>query len=460
MILERTWKNMEETGAKDYLDQLPMWANKKNSLKDVRVFLDRMGAPDRKIPAVHVAGTNGKGSVCAFMTSVLEKAGFRTGTFISPHLVEIRERFLINGELVENGIFEEAFREVKKAAEAMMKEGFCHPTFFEFLFYMAMVIFAKEKVDVMVIETGLGGRLDATNVLEKPAVCVITSISKDHMQYLGTTIPEIAGEKAGIIKSGVPVVFDDSDAEAGAVIRNRAKKMNAQCFPVSDLLYEAVNGAKEGSGCLCLKEKEDYGQASGCDCSELVFIVPFEAPYQAQNAFLAVTALRVLRTYGGIFERLADEVIQDGIREARWPGRMERAAENIYLDGAHNPGGIAAFIQAAGKIQERTGKKPWLLFAAVSDKEYETMAKELCEGLDWCGIGVVHMNSDRGLSAERLSQVFKKYASCDVVSFEDTKTAISQMKQTAGEGILFCAGSLYLIGELKVHLEEERSKIH
>ena len=158
---------MEETGAKDYLDQLPMWANKKNSLKDIRVFLDRMGAPDRKIPAVHVAGTNGKGSVCAFMTSVLKKAGFRTGTFISPHLVEIRERFLINGELVENGIFEEAFREVKKAAEAMMKEGFCHPTFFEFLFYMAMVIFAKEKVDVMVIETGLGGRLDATNVLGK-----------------------------------------------------------------------------------------------------------------------------------------------------------------------------------------------------------------------------------------------------------------------------------------------------
>ena len=145
------------------------------------------------------------------MTSVLKKAGFRTGTFISPHLVEIRERFLINGELVENGIFEEAFRKVKKAAEAMMKEGFCHPTFFEFLFYMAMVIFAKEKVDVMVIETGLGGRLDATNVLEKPAVCVITSISKDHMQYLGTTIPEIAGEKAGIIKAGVPVVFDDSE---------------------------------------------------------------------------------------------------------------------------------------------------------------------------------------------------------------------------------------------------------
>ena len=255
--------------AEAYLNRLPMWANKKNSLKDIRIFLDQMGGPDRKIPAIHVAGTNGKGSVCAFMTSVLKKAGLRTGTFISPHLVEIRERFLINGEPAEKNAFEEAFETVKKQAEHMVEEGFCHPTFFEFLFYMAMVIFAKEKVDVMVIETGLGGRLDATNVLEKPAVCVITSISKDHMQYLGTTIPEIAGEKAGIIKAGVPVVFDDSDAEAGAVIRNRAKKMNAQCFPVSDLLYEAVNGAKEGSDCLCLKEKEDYGQAYNADAGSV-----------------------------------------------------------------------------------------------------------------------------------------------------------------------------------------------
>lgn len=449
---------MEEMGAENYLNHLPMWANKKNSLKDIRIFLDRMGGPDRKIPAIHVAGTNGKGSVCAFMTSVLKKAGFRTGTFISPHLVEIRERFLINGDLVEKEVFEEAFREVKKVAEAMMKEGFCHPTFFEFLFYMAMAIFAKEKVDVMVIETGLGGRLDTTNVLEKPAVCVITSISKDHMQYLGTTIPEIAGEKAGIIKAGVPVVFDDSDAEAGAVMRAKAKEMNVPCFPVSDLLYEVKEGVEGDEGYLYLKEKDCFGQVSGC--LGLTFTVPFEAPYQAQNAFLAVTALRVIRTSGGIFEKLTDAVIRDGIKEACWPGRMERAAKNIYLDGAHNPGGIAAFIQAAGKIRKRTGRKVWLLFAAVSDKEYETMAKELCESLDWQGIGVVHMNSDRGLSAGKLSQVFKKYAPCEVVSFEDTKTAITQMKQAAADGILFCAGSLYLIGELKVHLKEERSKIH
>ena len=406
--------------AEAYLNRLPMWANKKNSLKDIRIFLDQMGGPDRKIPAIHVAGTNGKGSVCAFMTSVLKKAGLRTGTFISPHLVEIRERFLINGEPAEKNAFEEAFETVKKQAEHMVEEGFCHPTFFEFLFYMAMVLFAREKVDVMVIETGLGGRLDATNVLESPKVCVITSISRDHMQYLGNTIPQIAGEKAGIIKMGVPVVFDDTDKDASAVIGAKAKEMKAVSLPVSKLLYDTEDSS-EG---ILLKEKGEKG---------LRLSIPFEALYQAQNAEIAVTALRILRDQKGIFTGITDAVICEGISAARWPGRMEKASENVYLDGAHNPGGIAAFIQAAGKIQKRTGKKAWLLFAAVADKEYETMAKELCEGLNWAGIGVVHMNSDRGLSAGRLSDVFKTYASCQVVSYEDTEEAMEQMQNRAGD---------------------------
>lgn len=427
--------------AEAYLNRLPMWANKKNSLKDIRIFLDQMGGPDRKIPAIHVAGTNGKGSVCAFMTSVLKKAGLRTGTFISPHLVEIRERFLINGEPAEKNAFEEAFETVKKQAEHMVEEGFCHPTFFEFLFYMAMVLFAREKVDVMVIETGLGGRLDATNVLESPKVCVITSISRDHMQYLGNTIPQIAGEKAGIIKMGVPVVFDDTDKDASAVIGAKAKEMKAVSLPVSKLLYDTEDSS-EG---ILLKEKGEKG---------LRLSIPFEAPYQAQNAEIAVTALRILRDQKGIFTGITDAVICEGISAARWPGRMEKASENVYLDGAHNPGGIAAFIQAAGKIQKRTGKKAWLLFAAVADKEYETIAKELCEGLNWAGIGVVHMNSDRGLSAGRLSDVFKTYASCQVVSYEDTEEAMEQMQNRAGDDLLFCAGSLYLIGELKVQLKK------
>ena len=158
------------------MDRIPMWTRKKNSLEDVRRFLDYLGNPDRDRPAIHVAGTNGKGSVCAFLTSILGEAGYSTGTFISPHLVEVRERFLINGEMVDQESFEGAFETVLKASRKLADQGLCHPTFFEFLFYMAMVLFRMHDVDVMILETGMGGRLDTTNVLERPAACVITSI--------------------------------------------------------------------------------------------------------------------------------------------------------------------------------------------------------------------------------------------------------------------------------------------
>ena len=187
------------------MDRIPMWTRKKNSLEDVRRFLDYLGNPDRDRPAIHVAGTNGKGSVCAFLTSILGEAGYSTGTFISPHLVEVRERFLINGEMVDQESFEGAFETVLKASRKLADQGLCHPTFFEFLFYMAMVLFRMHDVDVMILETGMGGRLDTTNVLERPAACVITSISMDHTRYLGDTLAKIAGEKAGIIKTGVPL---------------------------------------------------------------------------------------------------------------------------------------------------------------------------------------------------------------------------------------------------------------
>ena len=166
--------------AEEYLEHIPMWTREKHSLTEVRGFLDQLGNPDRETPAIHVAGTNGKGSVCAFLTSVYRQAGFRVGTFVSPHLESVRERFLINGERADREMVQAAFEKVLKAVERMKEKGFSHPSYFEFLFYMAMTLFAQEGMDLMIIETGLGGRLDATNVLEKPLACVITSISLDH----------------------------------------------------------------------------------------------------------------------------------------------------------------------------------------------------------------------------------------------------------------------------------------
>ena len=204
--------------AEEYLSGIPMWTRKKNTLEDVRAYLEAMGNPDRALKAIHVAGTNGKGSVCAFLTSVLAEAGLHTGTFISPHLTEVRERFLIDGRMVDRESFEKSFQAVYFVTQDMVGRGYCHPTFFEFCFYMAMVLFRDKQVDISVLETGMGGRLDTTNVIERPLACVITSISLDHTQYLGDTIPAIAGEKAGIIKRRVPVVFDTS---FGCRIRRR-----------------------------------------------------------------------------------------------------------------------------------------------------------------------------------------------------------------------------------------------
>ena len=395
--------------AEAYLNRLPMWANKKNSLKDIRIFLDQMGGPDRKIPAIHVAGTNGKGSVCAFMTSVLKKAGLRTGTFISPHLVEIRERFLINGEPAEKNAFEEAFETVKKQAEHMVEEGFCHPTFFEFLFYMAMVLFAREKVDVMVIETGLGGRLDATNVLESPKVCVITSISLDHTQYLGDTVELIAAEKAGIIKPGVPVVYDNNDRAAGSVIGEAADRL--------------------GSAAYGLTADDSYRDVS------------FAAPYQAMNAALAVKVLEVLDIAG-----VTAETCKKALASVCWTGRMQQVAPDVWVDGAHNPGGIRAFVQA---VKRQNPSHIQLLFAAVSDKDYHEMIRLLCTQLVLESVTVVQLESERGLQAAALAKQFEEAGCSRVTAFDSTKEALEHvLSGKKEEDRLYMVGSLYLIGEI------------
>ena len=404
------------------MNQIPMWTRKKNSLEDVRSVLNAMGAPDRDIPAIHVAGTNGKGSVCAFLTSMLREAGYRTGTFISPHLVEVRERFLINGAMVGEQDFEEAFETVLRVSQRMVETGKCHPTFFEFLFYMAMELFKKQEVDVMVLETGMGGRLDTTNVLEHPCACVITSISLDHTKYLGDTLQKIAAEKAGIIKSSVPLIFDDNQPQVSTILEGCAFRRGAARYPVGREDYRV-----EGVG-------ED-----GLTVSRVLGHKPEGAA-------------------GAITWNITDEQIVRGIKKTMWPGRMEQAAPGVYLDGAHNPGGIGAFIQTAREIAKRLGKHPYLLFAAVSDKDYGEMVSQLSKGIAWETIGVVHMNSDRGLSSEALAREFEKDTDCPVLSFEDTGTAVRRMREISGEGVLFCAGSLYLIGEIKAALERLKQK--
>ena len=434
--------------AEEYLEKIPMWTREKHSLTDIRAFLHEMGDPDRKLSIIHVAGTNGKGSVCAFLTSLYRNAGFRTGTFISPHLVTVRERFLLNNEMVSPGKLQAAFETVLETVNIMKEKGYSHPSYFEFLFYMAMALFADETPELVILETGLGGRLDATNVVENPLACVITSISLDHIMYLGDTIEAVAGEKAGIIKRQVPVIYDDTVPEASEVIRERAVQMASKAYPVGKGDFSILETKDQG---LSIRAEGEAAQAFAA-AGPLVLEIPFEAPYQAENAMLAVKTAVVLGQRERGF-RLTEAQITEGIRTARWAGRMERAGENLYLDGAHNPGGIKAFIQAAASMAARQKKKAYLLFGAVSDKDYRAMARLLCEGISWAGIGVVHIDGSRSMDTEVLAEAFSQAYKGPVRAFETAGEALREMKKQAGDELLFCAGSLYLIGELKVQLK-------
>ncbi len=401
--------------AKDYLLNIPLWTKKKNTLEQTRHFLEQLGNPQQDLAVIHVAGTNGKGSVCADLTGVLKEAGYRVGTFVSPHLVDIRERFLMNGELVAEAIFEDCFRQVLSVTKRLMVRGYCHPTFFEFVFLMAMVLFAREKAEYVILETGMGGRLDTTNVIAHPRACIITSISLDHTQYLGNTISEIAAEKAGIIKAGVPVIYDDNEPAASRIIRQRASELGAPAYAVSE---------KE-----ILAEEYAY----------------FAAPYQARNAELAGQALKILKV-PGVDKELCHRVW----KTVRWHGRMEEAAPEIWLDGAHNPGGIRAFIEAVKAQLAKEKRQVQLLFAAVTDKDYGEMIHLLCDSLPITRVTVVHLRSERGLTGQALAEQFKKAGCSSVVICETAaqalETALCQKKK--GDR-LYVVGSLYLIGEIK-----------
>lgn len=409
----RTVEYMSEMTAEEYLLNIPVWTKNKNSLEDVRRYAEELGNPDERMKIFHVAGTNGKGSVCAYLASVLKQAGYRTGAFVSPHLVDIRERFLIDGEMVGQACFEAAFRRVSEVTRKMMGRGYCHPTFFEFLFLMGLCIFEEQQIDYLILETGLGGRLDTTNIVRKPLACIITSISLDHTEYLGDTVELIAGEKAGIIKPGVPVIFDDSVKEASRVISNRAKELGSDCYPVR--------------------------------AEEMTLKAAFPAPYQRINAALACRALKTV-----LDEPLADSILEAGISSMRWPGRMEEALPGVYLDGAHNPGGIAAFIEAGRQLLQASQKGCYLMFGVVSDKDYKKMVEELCAALPVKGVFVAHMDSKRSMDSSPLSDLFRDHGVGLVEESATVKDAFYQALDRKTENdLLFCVGSLYLIGEIK-----------
>ena len=429
---KRTISTYEE--AVDYINEIPRFTTK-NTMDDTRAFLHRLGDPDQSMRIIHVAGTNGKGSVCAYMRFILEAAGYRTAVFTSPHLTDIRERFVIDGEMVSEKAFLGAFLRIYDLLDAKTP----HPTFFEYLFLMAMILFSESRPDFCILETGLGGRLDATNAVSRKELAVITRIGLDHTEYLGDTLEKIAAEKAGILQKGAPVVYWDTCGETTMVFRERAAQLGILAYSVSKKDYTFLNFKKKSIDFFVNTEYYCY----------INLTLSTVAAYQMENASLALRAVEVLDKGRTVLA----EHIRQGVRDCFWAGRMEEVLPDIFVDGAHNEDGIRAFLETV-KQDGYEGRRS-LLFSVVRDKEYVNMARMLDSSGLFERIAVAPMQTGRGVLAQQLGELFGVCAGCGYSVFDNVKEASYSLADSRRPGErLYVAGSLYLAGEVKKILDQ------
>lgn len=420
-----------------YLERVPRFT-KKNTMEDTKAFLERLGSPDRNMKIIHIAGTNGKGSVCAYLRAILEEAGYTCGVFTSPHLVDMRERFYVCGRIVPEDIFYGAFMTIYNKLEPGAEKGGYHPTFFEYLFFMALLIFEREKPDYCILETGLGGRLDATNAAAKKEAAVITRIGMDHMEYLGNTLQEIAAEKAGIMRADTPVICLEEPREVSGLLREKAKTLNSRFFPLSKCDYTLLN----------FKNKSiDFSYHSGY-YDYIRLHLRTIALYQMENAALAVRTAEVLdegRTISAL-------QIARGLEKAFWAGRMEEVEPDFYVDGAHNADGIAAFLDTV-RADGFTGSRQ-LLFGVMKDKDYSHMAQALAESGLFEKISAVQIQNGRAMDTEELKEIFGRYTKQPVAIYRSAAEAYRTLAAGRKENErIYAAGSLYLVGEIKGLIE-------
>ena len=420
----------EEAAA--YIEEIPKFT-KKHTLEHTKLFLKRLGNPavDRKI--VHVAGTNGKGSVCAYLQAILMAEGKRTGFFTSPHLVSVNERIRMDNVQIDNKTFLEVFRKVLKTVRRMVEDGIEHPSYFEFLFGMGMTAFAETDVEYIILETGLGGRLDATNVVKKPIATVIASIGMDHMQFLGDTLEKIASEKAGIIKEGCPVISYDNTKEVNEVIKNKAKQMHAKVTFVNSagirVLQESLNG-----------ESFSYRSSDGRWYEKIE--IPLLGRHQINNAALALETLNVIKNYYCI----SDFQTEDGMRKTIWRGRIEILEREpmVICDGAHNPDGaksLLSFLQ-----NNFTNQRLIYIMGVLSDKDYEQMVQILAPAAD--KIYTVAPDNPRALSSRELCNCISKYHQ-NVEERQRLAECLSEVRQKAEkDDVIIICGTLSFQNEL------------
>lgn len=418
--------------AQSYIEDIPKFAGK-NTLEDTRKLLSIVSGENQKSKIIHVAGTNGKGSVCAYLRSILMESGRSVGMFISPHLETMRERIGIDGQMISEEDFAEVFERVMDKVRQGSRSGLSHPSFFEYLFLMAMCYFNDRQPDYIILETGLGGRLDATNSISDPAVCVVTEIGYDHMQYLGDTLSQIAAEKAGIMKEDVPVVFLDAREEVTGILTQYAEKVKSPAIILKKDQFLNVNISNKTI---------DFSLHTGY-YNNVRFSLNTSALYQVENASLAVLAAEALQD-----DKITLETMKRGLWTAFWPGRMEEVLPGVYLDGAHNEDGIRAFLSTV-REDGCTGKRR-LLFGVVADKRYGQMIQMIADSGLFAEAVVTVLETDRSASIDKLKKIWEQYDGIGCSFHENAKEALWKLlNDKTGEDTAYVVGSLYLIGQIK-----------
>lgn len=434
-----------------YLDSLQVHKIKLG-LDSMRSFLDRVGSPEKRLRCVHVAGTNGKGSVCATLAAIAGRAGYRVGLYTSPHLSDVRERF----HLHDRYITEEEFAGLATRIREVLEPE--RITYFEFCTALALLLFAEADVDLVVLETGLGGRLDATNVIT-PMISVITSVSMDHEAYLGTTLTEVAGEKAGIIKQGVPVISSATAPDAAAVIERVSCERHAPLYMLGrDFDF---SGDQRGEWRWRGTSPPIVGEYSGLHCA-------LKGDYQQQNSSVAVASVRLLGEYGFT---IGMQAIKEGLASVFWPGRMEYfyvgagcsrqsvgAGENeqtgrwYLLDGAHNPDGVKKLAESL--VADFGGRRLVCIWGAMGDKDIAGAFSTIVPLVDT--LILTQPLGERSATPEQLMACLRSEERYKAACVADINSALARACEVSGpDDLIVVAGSLYLVGAVRKILRGE-----
>jgi dihydrofolate synthase/folylpolyglutamate synthase len=405
----------------------------KLGLERIGEILKRLGNPEKRFRSVHIAGTNGKGSTAAMFDSVFREAGYKTGRFTSPHLVSYRERFTVNGVWISTNQLSEIISKVKPVLEAVSRDGFGNPTEFEIGTVLAFEFFAAQAVDVAVIEVGMGGRFDATNVIA-PILSVITRIDYDHQQYLGNSLPEIAFEKAGIIKPGIPVVIGLQLPEIETYLSQITTSRGSKFKLATDIMIESVKVTENGTESLY---QQTYFGPLKVDLRLI-------GPHQAVNCLNVLAGMEPLTNAGF---KITQSALLNGLAKAVWPCRMERIERikplKLYLDGAHNPDGARALVGTIKLLYP--GQRVDMLVGILENKSYGEMVAIFSEIA--ATVIVTGIPGFKAVPCPELAAIFTSYGIA-AISEPDSHEALTRLMASSNT-VAVAAGSLYLMGELR-----------